>query len=78
VTKGTGRTAVAGSVREGNAPDRHGASDAATGEGTSRGSAGSPADRDETITVANASGGSHGSSNASGSSTHGSASMHSH
>jgi hypothetical protein len=78
VTKGTGRTSVAGSVHDGGAADRRGASDAATGEGSSRGSAGSVTDHDDTITVANASGGTHGSSNAGGSSTHGGATAHSH
>jgi hypothetical protein len=77
-SKNLGRTSVAGSVHDGSAADRRGASDAATGEGSSRGGAGSVTDHDDTITVANASGGTHGSSNAGGSSTHGGATAHSH
>jgi hypothetical protein len=75
VTKGTGRSAVAGSVRDGNAADRHDASDTATGEGTSHAPA---ADRDDAITVANASGGSHGASTAGGGSAHTGSSAHGH
>ena len=75
VTKGTGRTSVAGSVRDGGAADPHGASDGAAGEGVSHGGA---ADHDDTITVANASGGSHSGSSIGPGSTHGNANAHGH